>query len=301
MSESPLISADIPCSACGYNLRALEPHGLCPECGVSIAESIQADASRRSVAPEPFTDRRVVVESIEGAILAIAALVMGVGIIFMPVWAFELKTRARAVMLGAMVAQFVVPWFAAWKLSTPEGNRRFESHRSARRVLRASMIGLFLTTATVLPPAEIRNSDVLKLAAIIVFLILQTLAAMVYYRHIGQVLRRLGSKILPILCYILVPINALLVLASFLPELDVDESSIGIIYRASTVQFGSLEWINDIFLGFRWGNTIGFWNILGVLWLICVLCIHVRLLSLAKRANQVLKAERQSVSVVRLY
>src|SRR5689334_2091988 len=147
MTQSQSLAADVLCLGCGYNLRALEPDGLCPECGVSIADSIQADAYRRSVAPEPFTARRILVELIEGAILAIAALVMGVGIIFMPVWAFELKTRARAVMLGAMVAQFVVAWFAAWKLSAPEGNRRFESHRSARRVLRASMSGLFLTDA----------------------------------------------------------------------------------------------------------------------------------------------------------
>jgi hypothetical protein len=38
------IDADTFCSQCGYNLRGLRSDGRCPECGLSIAESIRGDA-----------------------------------------------------------------------------------------------------------------------------------------------------------------------------------------------------------------------------------------------------------------
>lgn len=37
------LSRDAPCIHCGYNLRGLSEHGLCPECGHAIAESLHGD------------------------------------------------------------------------------------------------------------------------------------------------------------------------------------------------------------------------------------------------------------------
>jgi hypothetical protein len=34
-------SAAIPCHACGYDVRAQSPGGVCPECNASVAESIR--------------------------------------------------------------------------------------------------------------------------------------------------------------------------------------------------------------------------------------------------------------------
>ena len=42
---SPPIDADVPCVKCGYNLRTLPIDGKCPECALSVAESL--DAQRR--------------------------------------------------------------------------------------------------------------------------------------------------------------------------------------------------------------------------------------------------------------
>ena len=41
--EAPSIDHDLSCMICGYNLRALPPAGLCPECGTDIARSTQGD------------------------------------------------------------------------------------------------------------------------------------------------------------------------------------------------------------------------------------------------------------------
>jgi hypothetical protein len=44
MTESPLISADVPCSACGYNLRTLGRDARCPECGQAVRISLSASS-----------------------------------------------------------------------------------------------------------------------------------------------------------------------------------------------------------------------------------------------------------------
>jgi hypothetical protein len=240
-SDAKVLDRDVACASCKYNLRGLPLDGKCPECGGSIADSIEADEHCRSLAPEPFTEGRVVLALLEGGILTIAALAIGIEVVFMPAWAFELKTRARAIMLGVMVIPFVLAWFAAWKVSAPEGDRRFEARRSTRRLLRGTLVVILVVSAIALPATSITDSDVARLACIFVYILGQTIAALLYYAHVGQILRRLGSTLLPILCYILAPLNALLALASFLPELDGDASSIGTMSRVSTIQFGNLE------------------------------------------------------------
>jgi uncharacterized repeat protein (TIGR04138 family) len=41
MSELPTIDSDVPCAACGYNLRGLVFDGRCPECGLDIIHSLR--------------------------------------------------------------------------------------------------------------------------------------------------------------------------------------------------------------------------------------------------------------------
>jgi hypothetical protein len=41
MVEPPPIDVDLPCAACGYNLRGLSVAGRCPECGAPVIESVR--------------------------------------------------------------------------------------------------------------------------------------------------------------------------------------------------------------------------------------------------------------------
>lgn len=40
-APSPIIDQDLHCANCKYNLRTLKRDGVCPECGFSIATSLQ--------------------------------------------------------------------------------------------------------------------------------------------------------------------------------------------------------------------------------------------------------------------
>ncbi len=46
MSDEHVITRDIYCIGCGYNLRNLDPSGACPECGMPIERSLQTSILR---------------------------------------------------------------------------------------------------------------------------------------------------------------------------------------------------------------------------------------------------------------
>lgn len=58
------VDNDWPCQECGYNLRGANSIGLCPECGHSVAKSLQAR-------PQPTWWR-----IIESAIIAISLIIL---------------------------------------------------------------------------------------------------------------------------------------------------------------------------------------------------------------------------------
>ena len=37
------LAIDVACISCGYNLKSIERHGLCPECGTTVERSLQGD------------------------------------------------------------------------------------------------------------------------------------------------------------------------------------------------------------------------------------------------------------------
>jgi hypothetical protein len=47
LDPDDMITYDVPCAQCKYNLRGLSEYGVCPECGFTIADSLDQDMVRR--------------------------------------------------------------------------------------------------------------------------------------------------------------------------------------------------------------------------------------------------------------
>lgn len=85
-TDAPAIEHDLSCMICGYNLRALAPAGLCPECGTDIARSTQGDLLK-------FADRKWVGSVYRGTcLLTIANAILVVCILAAIVFPFILVT-----------------------------------------------------------------------------------------------------------------------------------------------------------------------------------------------------------------
>src|SRR5688572_4870184 len=110
VDQNGLVTADVPCRGCSYNLRGLSLGGRCPECGFPVGQSIHGNLLRYC---EPaWVDR----------------LARGVNLILWGILVWIVATIAGGV-LGATVH----PWFediglllgglvglaGAWLLTTP--------------------------------------------------------------------------------------------------------------------------------------------------------------------------------------
>lgn len=121
--EAPPIPDDVPCTACGYNLRGLPCVGRCPECGAGVAPSLGAHRAR--AAPLPPPDARWARQVAEGAALSLVSLGLFLALCVAPAGWFYLprrdaplsQTPGRVVLLCLACAGWVAAWYAAWKLT----------------------------------------------------------------------------------------------------------------------------------------------------------------------------------------
>src|SRR5262245_52264499 len=87
-----LITTDLPCMRCGYNLRTLGTDALCPECATPVAQSIELHSKSGQ-----YNLRRLAM----GAAL-LAAWGMGTDAIrLMPIHMYPLPTRADELLVIA--------------------------------------------------------------------------------------------------------------------------------------------------------------------------------------------------------
>ena len=105
------INEDRACIKCGYNLRGLETHGACPECGTAITP--KRDRSKR------FADNLVNSEMWYLKTLAVglglmAASVVGTWVLWIGVWIGSIPVALGNVLALALA----LAWFAASWIST---------------------------------------------------------------------------------------------------------------------------------------------------------------------------------------
>ncbi len=100
--EAPVIEHDLSCMICGYNLRALPPEGLCPECGTDIARSTQGDLLK-------FADRNWVGSVYRGTcLLTIADGLFVIGVLALIVFPFILLAVSNRTASDIVAATFVI-------------------------------------------------------------------------------------------------------------------------------------------------------------------------------------------------
>lgn len=132
------IDADLPCSACDYNLKGLSADANCPECGQPMARTLRfglvhSDATwlRRQAAVVPW----------------LAALCL-------PSFRGELMSYPIATYTGHVfnLTAVVVALFACWRLAAPDpASTVADEHGSIRRGLRLAALVLVVLNVVALP------------------------------------------------------------------------------------------------------------------------------------------------------
>ncbi|MBX3379907.1 MAG: hypothetical protein KF805_07415 [Phycisphaeraceae bacterium] len=139
LNPSPIDSSAL-CLRCGYELRGLSPSGLCPECGFSIAESLEKRRLGLS-SPAYLASLRL------GALLAIIALTIYIAAGFVRWHLVEVffapGTQKYFVILDIAGATLLV--FGVWKLTIDDPGLHIKDQaRANKRAMRCAAAGLLL-------------------------------------------------------------------------------------------------------------------------------------------------------------
>ena len=110
----PVVTGDLPCRRCSYNLRSLATSSLCPECGSPVAHSMQGDRLR-------FSDPQWLNKLLIGAWCATAGLISSV--MFGPIPQRAIGFPGPGLFIVESIGSFLgflVFLSGAWLISTPD-------------------------------------------------------------------------------------------------------------------------------------------------------------------------------------
>jgi hypothetical protein len=128
------VARDIPCAACGYNLRTLPVTATCPECGASIDRTLRR--LRRPLVPADHRRKLA-----RGAVLLAAALPTGLATMLLNGLVLRRPAAPLLTALQVLVALALVLG-AAW-LSTADPRPRIRQKTEILRQALRSVLALF--------------------------------------------------------------------------------------------------------------------------------------------------------------
>ncbi len=150
------LNVNIACINCGYNLRTLEPAGVCPECGAPVMPAVREQALR-------FTSVRWITHCAEGAatILATFRLSLAMLALFVALVGLALLIDNQT-MLVALPFMLIPAWVMVGVLTLigtlgmtsrdprqPPSRRRMDTRRSLRRLpLMAVLLFVVMVAST---------------------------------------------------------------------------------------------------------------------------------------------------------
>lgn len=155
IDASGVISTDLPCRRCSYNLRGLMEEGRCPECGTPIGLSTQGDLLRFASPNWVETLARGIRFILWGIVLVIFGSI-GAGVL----------ASITSPILGQIVgfAAGLLSVYGSWLLTEPDPSGLGEDqYGTARKIIRFSLIvglgesvaEIILSTTTLPPSARI--------------------------------------------------------------------------------------------------------------------------------------------------
>jgi hypothetical protein len=132
VDASGVVTADVPCRKCSYNIRGLAVHGRCPECGTPVGVSIHGDLLR-------FSDPRWLQSLARGAALLFWGIILGIGFAFVAGLLAHALGQGLVQLVG--LAGGLVQLYGAWLLTEPDPSGIGEDrYGTARKVIRVSLI-----------------------------------------------------------------------------------------------------------------------------------------------------------------
>lgn len=106
LAGSPMLSGDLPCLRCRYNLSGLSVRSVCPECGLPVRVTILAMVDPQAGELQPIGWRRTI---------AAGLLVWAVGAVLAALCVWALRGAELAMVLGWPVPRQLVPsWLPAF-------------------------------------------------------------------------------------------------------------------------------------------------------------------------------------------
>lgn len=141
-----LLAEDVTCRSCGYNLRGLSLEGACPECRVSVAQSVRGDFLQFS---DPVWVGRLA-RGVKWMIIGVFATIIGtVAIVFIGVLGatfaasgtVAMSTAAQAATMAVAVVEAAILVIGYWLVTSPDpGAADREKVMNVRNIARYGMI-----------------------------------------------------------------------------------------------------------------------------------------------------------------
>jgi hypothetical protein len=135
INENGIVTADVPCRGCSYNVRGLSQDGKCPECGTPVGLSIRGNLLCYS---DPAWVEKLL-KGIDlilwGLLASVVASGLGVGIVF------AMGPRGTPFFQGITILASAVGVIGAWLLTSPDPGTEEQSQVvTARKIVRFALL-----------------------------------------------------------------------------------------------------------------------------------------------------------------